>query len=153
MPRRPDHQREYAAFGARVRELRVRLGWTQVELAEHAGLSPGYLAEMERGGRNPSLESILNLAAALDVDAGLLVTGPGARTDPDLEALCERWTGLTDSQRRALLELLAAFAAHAGPPSRSASEGASRASTSAQASARARSSQARSSGRKGRRTR
>ena len=62
-------------LGARVRAARTARGWSQEVLAERAGLHWTYVGSVERGERNLSLLNILRLAAALDVDAGDLVTG------------------------------------------------------------------------------
>ena len=53
------------AFGRRVRRLRGQL--TQGELAHRAGISPGFLARIERGLQNPTLTTIEKLAKALHV--------------------------------------------------------------------------------------
>lgn len=50
-----------------VRELRRQKGWTQRELAERLGVSPGAVANWEVGTRTPSLETALRLAALFDV--------------------------------------------------------------------------------------
>jgi len=55
------------AFGARVRELRRRLGVSQEELAHRAGMHFTYLGGIERGERNPALVNIARLSIALDV--------------------------------------------------------------------------------------
>jgi transcriptional regulator with XRE-family HTH domain len=60
-------------FGNRLKDLRSSRGWTQDELGERAGLNSKYAGEMERGERNPSLDVILRLARALDVDPAELV--------------------------------------------------------------------------------
>ena len=46
------------SLGARVRTLRQRRGWTQVEMSEQVGIDRSFLADVERGKRNIS---ILNL--------------------------------------------------------------------------------------------
>lgn len=131
MPRRTTHDNEYAELGRRIRELRQGQGWTQVELAEHAGLSPGYVAELERGGRNPSLETILNLAAALNVSAGYLVDGMRYEAPAGMGRLAECWPSLTADERRALVHLASLFVVRRRiPPSSSASVGKKRARTS-----------------------
>ncbi len=106
MSRRRKHSHEYAALGQRIRELRKGRGWSQYEIAQHAGLSPSYLAELERGGRNPSLETILNIAAALNVSAGYLVDG--LRYDPPkgLESIAERWLSLSEEGRNVIGRLV-----------------------------------------------
>lgn len=56
-------------FGTLLRQLRERSRLSQPQLAERAGLSPGYIANMEGGvrGRRPSRDVILSIARALDV--------------------------------------------------------------------------------------
>ena len=52
------------AFGDRVRTLRQAAGWTQEELAERADVHRTYLASIEAGGRNPTLDVIVKIAKA-----------------------------------------------------------------------------------------
>ena len=54
-------------FGARVRQLRNDLGWSQEELADKAGLHRTYIGSIERGEQNISLVNIEKLAATLGV--------------------------------------------------------------------------------------
>ena len=63
-----------ATLGIVVRTCRQSLGITQEELAWRAGLHRTYVADVERGARNLSLQSIANLAAALQVTVGRLLT-------------------------------------------------------------------------------
>ena len=58
------------ALGIVVRTCRQKLGITQEELAWRADLHRTYIADVERGARNLSLQSIANLAEALQVTAG-----------------------------------------------------------------------------------
>lgn len=55
------------AFGARVRQIRVARGWTQEELCERAEVHRSYLAAIETGGRNPTLDVIVRIAGGLRV--------------------------------------------------------------------------------------
>lgn len=61
-------------FGMSVRNHRTRLGITQEELAERAGLHRTYVCDVERGARNVSLESIEKLARALEVSIPSLLS-------------------------------------------------------------------------------
>jgi len=68
------------SFGRRVRKLRGQL--TQGELAHRAGISPGFLARIERGLQDPTLTTIEKLAKALRIKPGQLfedAPGPGRR--------------------------------------------------------------------------
>lgn len=57
-----------------IRTCRQSLGITQEELAWRADLHRTYIADVERGARNLSLQSIANLADALQVTVGSLMT-------------------------------------------------------------------------------
>jgi transcriptional regulator with XRE-family HTH domain len=69
------HSNEAAEFGERVRVRRLRLHLTQETLAEKCGLHFTYVGSVERGERNVTLQTIVRLARALDVDPGRLVRG------------------------------------------------------------------------------
>ena len=60
-------------FGARLRELRRRRGYSQEELGALAGLDSTFISACENARRNPSLLTMWRLAMALDVDLGELV--------------------------------------------------------------------------------
>lgn len=60
------------AFGASVAGVRRERGWTQEELAERADLHRSYLAAIETGVRNPSLDIIVKLANGLRVPVAQL---------------------------------------------------------------------------------
>jgi len=53
-------------FGQLLREKRVKLGFSQEELAFRSGLHRTYVGSVERGERNLSLENIFILASTLN---------------------------------------------------------------------------------------
>jgi transcriptional regulator with XRE-family HTH domain len=59
--------------GRNVRKFRVEKGLTQEEFAVRSGFSQQYLSDLERGRRNPTVVSILELAMALGVPHTALV--------------------------------------------------------------------------------
>lgn len=76
----PDRQRSRdlaiaAAFGQRVREVRLASNLTQESLAEAAGLHPTFISNVERGYRVPTVPTLLRLATGLAVSPGVLVDG------------------------------------------------------------------------------
>ena len=73
------------AFGLRIRNLRKKKKFSQENLAEKSGLHPTYVGGVERGERNPSLESILKIASALEVSPGQLFRFEGVRTSLNLD--------------------------------------------------------------------
>ena len=62
-------------FGDRVRHFRHELGLSQEQLAFKAEIDRTYVASVETGRRNPSLDIIGVFASALEVDAADLVRG------------------------------------------------------------------------------
>lgn len=54
-------------FGKELRQLREQAGLSQEEFAERAGVHRTYVGGIERGERNPTLQTICRLAAALNV--------------------------------------------------------------------------------------
>lgn len=53
----------------KVRLRRYELGLTQEQLAERANFHVNYIGGIERGERNPSVESIVTLAKALEISS------------------------------------------------------------------------------------
>jgi CheY-like chemotaxis protein len=59
-------------LGIAIRNKRSEMGISQEELADRAGLHRTYISDIERGARNPSLESIDRLARALEISLPVL---------------------------------------------------------------------------------
>ena len=57
-------------LGERIRELRKSAGITQEVLGEKSSLNYKFIGELERGRVNVSLDSLVKIAAALNVDPG-----------------------------------------------------------------------------------
>jgi transcriptional regulator with XRE-family HTH domain len=55
-------------FAARVREVAAAKGLSINKLADFSGLSRGFVSEVLRGAKVPSLVTVEQLAAALDVE-------------------------------------------------------------------------------------
>lgn len=64
-----------ATTGDRIRELRDTVGLTQHELAEKAGISKGFLSDVENNNRNISSEYLLRIANALGASIDFLLRG------------------------------------------------------------------------------
>lgn len=61
------------AFGQVLKELRKEKGLSQEELAHESGLDRTFISLLERGKRQPSLGTIINIASVLKLDASSLV--------------------------------------------------------------------------------
>ena len=65
-------QSQLNSFGARLRELRLKRGWTLEELACRGGLSKAFLSRLESGGRQASIAAALTLSRIFDVSLASL---------------------------------------------------------------------------------
>jgi transcriptional regulator with XRE-family HTH domain len=70
-----------ALLGAAIKSQRSTLGISQEELAYRAGLHRTYISDVERGARNPSIESIEKLARALEISVSTLFEQAGKGSD------------------------------------------------------------------------
>ncbi|KUO75684.1 MAG: hypothetical protein APF77_04105 [Clostridia bacterium BRH_c25] len=68
-------------IGTQIKELRKAKKMTQVELSAHAEISRSYLADVEAGRYNPSLETLSKLAQALSVEVSALFKGNAVQPD------------------------------------------------------------------------
>lgn len=64
---------ELEAFGAGVRALRERRGWTQEKLAEKSELDQTYISGIERGKRNLGFRNLVTVAKAFGITPSELV--------------------------------------------------------------------------------
>jgi CheY-like chemotaxis protein len=74
-------------LGQAIRSQRAEMSMSQEELAERAGLHRTYVSGVERGVRNPSLESIEKLAVALDLSVSSLFVRAGGGNASHMEIL------------------------------------------------------------------
>ncbi len=74
MPKQPSPQH---LFGEVVRAERIKLGWSQDELAHRSDLNRVYMGEVERGEKAVSIETIAKIASALKVKGGDLLLKAG----------------------------------------------------------------------------
>jgi transcriptional regulator with XRE-family HTH domain len=63
------------AFGRAVRKRREAKDLTQEALAEKAGLDRTYISDVERGGRNLSISSMVSIAIGLGTTISDLTKG------------------------------------------------------------------------------
>jgi ribosome-binding protein aMBF1 (putative translation factor) len=58
----------FAAIADKVAQQRAAKGLSQRELAEMVGTTQSAIARLERGGRPPRIDTLLNIADALDCE-------------------------------------------------------------------------------------
>jgi transcriptional regulator with XRE-family HTH domain len=115
---RDPHVSEVAAarlrdLGAFIREQRTTAQLSLRSLADRAGISNPYLSQIERGLRKPSADILQRVADALRISAETLYVQAGILEERrgGLDEHIRTATELTESQRRALLEIYHAFLA------------------------------------------
>jgi transcriptional regulator with XRE-family HTH domain len=64
-----------AQLGKRIRDLRRKRGWRQIDLAVHAELSKTHICEIEVGKREIGLEALKRIADALEKSLSELLEG------------------------------------------------------------------------------
>jgi transcriptional regulator with XRE-family HTH domain len=69
-------------FAARLRELRLARGMTQLELAGRASVTPNYVGKLENAGAAPGIDLVERLAVALGASLTDLLPTSVAVPDP-----------------------------------------------------------------------
>ena len=99
-----------AGLGRAVRERRTLRGLTLRDLAERAGLSVRFLAQVESGQGNISVRKLSSLARALGTTPSELLSGPGGQAAlPPIALLGLRGAGKTTIGRRLARRLRVPF--------------------------------------------
>jgi len=68
------------SVGERIRERRKQLGWTQDQLVRKAGISKGFLSNLENGKRSVGAEILYDLARVMGLSLDYLMSGSDADT-------------------------------------------------------------------------
>lgn len=101
---------ERAALGKRIRESRIKKGYTQQDLAEQADIGVVYLSEIERGIKMPSLNIFIKIIDALDVSADYILRD---KISTGKEYVCmeitEKLLTLTPGQLKTATDILNAY--------------------------------------------
>jgi transcriptional regulator with XRE-family HTH domain len=78
-------------LGKNIKLSRNRRGWSQADLAAKAGISVVFLSDIERGNKWPYLDTLVNLAEALQVAVYELLK-PEDALSPDTAAILIKYT-------------------------------------------------------------
>ena len=62
-------------LGNRIRSLRRKNGWTQVEMADILGVDRSYLSEIETGKKDPSLRVLKTIADGFRMSLSQFLSG------------------------------------------------------------------------------
>ena len=64
---------DLCAIGSRIKAAREKAGMTQEDLAAALEMSPTHISVIERGVKSPKLETLVNIANALNVSSDMLL--------------------------------------------------------------------------------
>jgi len=103
------------SFGMRVKYIRKEAKISQEKLAEATQLHPTYISMIESGKTNPTLEIIVKLSKALNVEISDLLSNLSAGTNPEIEAkLTEAISNIKKQKPKDQVKLLEAIKALTG---------------------------------------
>jgi transcriptional regulator with XRE-family HTH domain len=90
------------SFGQRLARVRDDAGLSQSALARAVGTSQSAISQIESGERNPSFETIRQIARALSMTPAQLLGGPVLGLQPEEEAHFRLLRQLSDEAREEL---------------------------------------------------
>lgn len=94
-------------IGKRIAEVREQAGLSQSALARDMGTSQSAVSQIEAGERNPSFETLRQIADALKVSVPYLVGAEVEKLSPQEEVHFRQYRGLSDDARKELHEFAA----------------------------------------------
>ena len=98
------------ALSKKLREARLRKGYTQEVLAEKAEIGAMYLGEIERGSKMPSLNIFIKLVEALDISADYILRDElSSGMAFVLDEITNKLIDLTPRQRKTAIDILDAY--------------------------------------------
>lgn len=104
--------------GDLIRGMRANRGMTRKMLAQHSSVSERYLANLEQGQGNISINLLRQVAAALNTNISELLPSP-SRYSPEQSLINEFISRLSRDEQKKALELLhSQFAESSGQPTR-----------------------------------
>lgn len=91
----------------RLQELQRQRGWSDYKIAKEAGLSPNTVSNIYRRGNVPSLVTLEALCKAFGITpAQFFADDEMIELTPELRQLFDKWTALTDEQKKALWQIM-----------------------------------------------
>lgn len=99
-------------LGKRIRELRNQQRMSQEELGFKAGISAAHLGQIERALKNPTVETVDRIAAALGVSLGDLFskeTVSPLRSQPTIAKIEAQLVGMSEDEQRIVLRVIRAM--------------------------------------------
>jgi len=73
-------------LGKRIRDIRISNKLSQEKLAELSGLHPTYIGQIERGEKNPTIDSIYKISSGLEMSVSDLIKNISPQNDTETYA-------------------------------------------------------------------
>ncbi len=96
-------------IGNRLLGFRKRIGLTQAEVAEAAGLSDRTYADIERGTVNMRIETLLHICDVLHITPDEVLTQDVSPEIPQQDTLLSRLNACNPKDKETALQLLSVF--------------------------------------------
>lgn len=93
---------DYVDLGKRVRARRAALNWTQEYLAREISVSTSFIGHIERGSRKASIDTLVELANAMQISTDELLGGSLTHG----QEVVKRPKSLTPKQRYAMKQMI-----------------------------------------------
>ena len=100
---------DFHKIGSKFYLYRKEKGMTQAEVAESAGLSDRTYADIERGGVNMRLETILRICNVLDITPNDVLTEECDIPTLDEEGIIKKLAECSEKERATALKLLSVY--------------------------------------------
>ena len=100
---------DFQKIGGKLLAVRKRLGMTQMEVAEAAGMSDRAYADIERGLVNMRVETILRICRALHISPDEVLTEDAPVLEQRQSELMERLEACASREKETALSLLAVY--------------------------------------------
>lgn len=97
------------AIGNRLLNIRKRMGMTQAEVAEAAGLSDRTYADIERGTVNMRTETVLRICNVLHITPDEVLTEENVSTTSRQAELWERLNACNAKDKETALQILSVY--------------------------------------------
>ena len=100
---------DFRTIGNKLLAIRKRIGMTQAEVAEAAGLSDRTYADIERGTVNMRLETLLRICQVLHITPDEILTEDRHPEDIKQEELLQRLSACNTKDKETALQILAVY--------------------------------------------
>lgn len=100
---------DFTTIGNKLFSFRKRMGMTQAEVAEKAGLSDRTYADIERGTVNMRIETILRICEVLHITPDEILTDDNTAPTAKQDELFARLNSCSPKDKETALQLLSVY--------------------------------------------